>query len=413
MKIGIVTTWFERGAAYVSRLYMETLQKQGHEVFIYARDGETYAIGDPKWDLPNVTWGKRSQCVIPTYIYRRDFEKWLQDNGIELVLFNEQRFWQPLLWCKALHVRTVAYIDYYTHDTVELFQAYDALICNTKRHFSVFDRHPQAAYVAWGTNTELFLPRQNNENEPADQSEVLFFTSAGMDPYRKGTDLLLKAFARMKHRAKLKIHTQVDLFQQIPECAEIIRSLEKSGQLELVQKTITAPGLFHTADVYVYPDRLDGLGLTVAEALSSGLACIVPDNGPTNEFILPGTGMTTKIERFFRRSDNYYWDLCEVNLDDLTAQLDFYAGNPKAVREAKQNARKAAEEHFCWEKNAVCLSGILEKIECRSCPEEILQKINSIDLNFRNFIRKYLGREIRFYFRMKKAWRNRRIAAGK
>lgn len=53
MKIGIVTTWFERGAAYVSRQFMDIL-KSTDEVFIYARGGEAYAQGNPTWDLPNV-----------------------------------------------------------------------------------------------------------------------------------------------------------------------------------------------------------------------------------------------------------------------------------------------------------------------------------------------------------------------
>ena len=63
MNIGIVTTWFERGAAYVSRQYMEVLQKTD-EVFIYARGGEKYEVGNPKWDLPNVHWGKKDKISI-------------------------------------------------------------------------------------------------------------------------------------------------------------------------------------------------------------------------------------------------------------------------------------------------------------------------------------------------------------
>ena len=61
MRIGIVTTWFERGAAYVSRQFMELLQKTD-EVFVYARGGEKYALGNPKWDLPNVHWGKKDKA---------------------------------------------------------------------------------------------------------------------------------------------------------------------------------------------------------------------------------------------------------------------------------------------------------------------------------------------------------------
>lgn len=57
MNIGIVTTWLERGAAYVSRQYYEILKKK-HNVFIYARGKEAYPKGDCVWDQSYVTWGR-------------------------------------------------------------------------------------------------------------------------------------------------------------------------------------------------------------------------------------------------------------------------------------------------------------------------------------------------------------------
>ena len=67
MNIGIITTWFERGAAYVSKQF-EDIFSLNHNVFIYARGGEKYAKGDPKWNRPNVTWGKRNLLYTPTQI---------------------------------------------------------------------------------------------------------------------------------------------------------------------------------------------------------------------------------------------------------------------------------------------------------------------------------------------------------
>ena len=64
MRIGIVTTWFERGAAYVSKQYEKVLEDQGNDVFIYARSGEKYAIGDDNWDKDNVYWSKRYSFPI-------------------------------------------------------------------------------------------------------------------------------------------------------------------------------------------------------------------------------------------------------------------------------------------------------------------------------------------------------------
>jgi len=76
MNIGIVTTWFERGAGYVSKQFEDVLSIK-HNVKIYARGGEKYAIGNPQWDKDNVTWGKRIfSPFADTAIDKRDFIKW-------------------------------------------------------------------------------------------------------------------------------------------------------------------------------------------------------------------------------------------------------------------------------------------------------------------------------------------------
>ena len=92
MKIGIVTTWFERGAAYVSKQYLNLLE-ENHEVFIYARGGEGYAKGDPNWDSPNVTWGKKPLLQTNlTPIRRADLERWVRPPlfGSQLRFYHER-----------------------------------------------------------------------------------------------------------------------------------------------------------------------------------------------------------------------------------------------------------------------------------------------------------------------------------
>src|SRR5262245_18112491 len=132
MNIGIVTTWFERGASYISRQYREALLPS-HQVFIYARGGERYAQGDPNWDKEYVTWGKRVPNKLDTHVYWEDFRGWVNRNQIECVLFNEQNSWHIVLLTRS-HTNLLigALIDYYTPDTVGFFWLYDFLSCNTK-----------------------------------------------------------------------------------------------------------------------------------------------------------------------------------------------------------------------------------------------------------------------------------------
>ena len=133
MKVGIVTTWFERGAAYVSKQFRDIL-KQDHEVFIYARGGESYGIGDPNWDDETVTWGRPPASYASSDVNYQDFKVWLTNNNIDCVLFNEQLMWEPVLICRDLQVMTGAYIDYYTERSVPMFGVYDFIVCNTRRH---------------------------------------------------------------------------------------------------------------------------------------------------------------------------------------------------------------------------------------------------------------------------------------
>ena len=78
MRIGIVTTWFERGAAYVSRQIRDSLLRDGNDVFIFARGGEEYARNDENWDGPNVHWSKRIESPFSlTLIDETEFTQWL------------------------------------------------------------------------------------------------------------------------------------------------------------------------------------------------------------------------------------------------------------------------------------------------------------------------------------------------
>lgn len=359
MNIGIVTTWFERGAAYVSRQFEQVLEKEGNNVFIFARGGESYAKGDPNWDKPNVTWATRCDLFILMSFLKSEFVKWINKNNIELVIFNEQRYYQPILWCKELNVKSVAYIDYYTENTIPLFDAYDGLICNTKRHLSAFEYTGKALYIPWGTDTDLY---KQTSTDLVNKDVVTFFHSAGMRPTRKGTGIFIEALLKMKEPFKAVIHSQKPLMSEYPMLADAIDELIKSGKLQVVERTVTAPGLYYMGDVYVYPSVLEGIGLTIAEAISSGLALLTSDNPPMNEFLDPSFGTAIPIDRLYARDDGYYWPQCHCNVESLANIMDEYAANSALVIEKKKKAREYAEEKLSFEKNAAVMSEMLKDI---------------------------------------------------
>jgi len=365
MNIGIVTAWLERGAAYVSRAYAETFSKE-HKVFIYARGGEYYAKGDPNWDMDYVTWGKIVKGKGGFYIDSKDFFDWVEKCNLDLILFNEQRHWDIILKCQKLKIPIGSYVDFYTKKTVKYFDAFDFLFCNTKKHFSVFNNHKQSYYIPWGTDIDLFLPSRNQ-----DFSKAIFFHSAGMGKgnIRKGTDLVIKSFQNITGNAKLIIHSQVGI-ENFPDIAEIVHN---DPRISFIHKTVHAPGLYSLGNVYVYPTRLEGIGLTIAEALSCGLPVITTDNSPMNEFVITGyNGRLVKVSKYENRNDNYYWPQSICDIDDLTEAMQAYANNPTLIREQSENARNYAKKNLDWKKNSESLLSIIPNIKIKRSKSPIL-----------------------------------------
>lgn len=386
MNIGIVTAWFERGAAYVSKQFEDVLS-QKNDVFIYARGGEKTAIGDANWDKDNVTWGlRRNSPFSNTLISKKDFSKWVHSNHIDLVLFNEQEWLYPLLWCDELEIPTIAYIDYYKKNTIPLHSAYSALICNTKRHYSAFDWHNNAGYLPWGTDCNIYKPL-DDQFKLVNEDYVTFFHSCGMNPYRKGTDILLLASEKIKEKFKLVLHSQIDLKSFFNEEINLaINNLEKEGKLEIITKTVTAPGLYHMGDVYIYPSRLEGIGLTLAEAEACGLVPVTTNNAPMNEFVNKDIGYLIGVSKYYSREDGYYWPECLPDMESLkTIMIDICNDKEKVVKLKKANYQYSIE-NLNWKKNSKQIFDIIDSVKYTPLNEKIKNEITAYEnIGFRRF----------------------------
>lgn len=353
MNIGIVTTWAETGAGHVSKAYEQALQGE-HSIYIYARGAHT-AVLDPKWNRPNVTWAPYHPCSTGTF--KKHFSKWVKQNSIELILFNEQRHWGTIVVARNLGLIIGAYVDYYTADTVPFFNLYDFLICNTKRHYSVFKDHPQSCYCPWGTQVHLYKPRPYREDRP-----ITFIISAGnsgsvasIQPWmdRKGVDLSMRVFQKVTGSCKLIILSQVSL-ANCPQTWQ--EAVINDNRIEFIVDTFN-PVPYHLGDVYVYPSRLDGIGLTLPEALSCGMPAITTNCPPMNEFVVEGlNGMLVDVREFHGRPDGYYWPEAICDEDSLAEAFQYYIQHPEQVFSQGLNSRLFAEENLSWEKNSTHLS---------------------------------------------------------
>ncbi len=352
--LGIVTTWFERGATRVSLALMEVLKDQ-FDLRVYARGGDEFPHDDPQWNKDFVHWGEFVPGARSTYIDYSDFSRWLLRENIDILLFNEQQSWDVILTLKERTKLPIgAYIDYYTDATVKCFDLYDFLICNTKRHFSVFEHHQNAFYIPWGV-TEFA-----SEITPV-TDQVRFFHNLGFNPTRKGTDLVLHAFASLEdENISLTLHAQKPL-NEFPQLEVMI---EADARVKWIHKEVPPPGLYHLGDVYVYPSRLEGIGLSLPEALSQGLPVIATDEAPMNEFVTDGVnGRLVEVARRWKRADGYYWDMAEVQVEALAEAMRFYITEKDTLTERKTATLQHAKEHLNWKVNAATLADQIAHVQ--------------------------------------------------
>lgn len=365
MNIGLVTTWMHRGAAIVSKQYEEVLEKSNN-IFVFARGGERYPKTDPMWNRNNVHWSKPPIFQLNgTPISEDEITSWIVRNNIDCVIFNEQQFWEPLIWVKKLGVPIVAYVDYYTATSIKLFDFYDLLICNTKRHFDCFKNTGKAIYIPWGTNITV-VNGMHRKRKITSKTKINLLFNLGHNWYRKGFDQFILTILSNKSLLKdfnFVVFTQKTIKFPEKKINHFYRELKAIGVLTEYVGDFGVKEIYPKGDIYVYLSRLDGIGLSLPEALSFGLPAIVPDNAPMNEFVYDKeNGWYVKVKRYFRRKDDYFHDLCEIEPLSLLEVLQKIKQQKTSLNILMENTLVMAEKKLNWDKNAAALNLALEEL---------------------------------------------------
>jgi glycosyltransferase involved in cell wall biosynthesis len=171
-----------------------------------------------------------------------------------------------------------------------------------------------------GADLELFAP-----GGPRDGSAFTFLFS-GATIHRKGFDLLLAAFDRVRAR-----HPEARLRLVGPrgDSAHLLdaRGLDGIDVLGPVPQAALAAEL-RRADVLVLPSRNDSYGMVVAEALASGVPALVSEMVGAKDLVAEGrTG----------------WIVPVGDVDALAERMAWCAEHPGEVRALGEDCRRAAE----------------------------------------------------------------------
>jgi glycosyltransferase involved in cell wall biosynthesis len=174
---------------------------------------------------------------------------------------------------------------------------------------------------------------------------VLFI---GREFERKGGDLLLQAFARVRAKIPDARLVVVGLpAMAIPDPGVTsLGLLRKDDPREWAQLI----GAYRSADVFCFPTRYEPFGIVVLEAMLFGLPCVATRTGAIPEMIREGeTGYLVPPE----------------DVDSLTCRLLALLGDRSLARRLGEAGRKRADETFTWPAVAANMLEAMQRFTAR------------------------------------------------
>jgi len=220
----------------------------------------------------------------------------------------------------------------------------------------------RAVVVPCGVETDLFKPDGPRYNFAVDRSFRFLFVGGFI--YRKGVDLLLKAYAdafgpRDDVCLVLKgfgagsvyangLHREVRAFAAGPgrPAVELIEDDLPNSQMA---------DLYRSCDVLVHPYRGEGFAMPVAEAMASGLPVVVTEGGATSDYchedsawMLPSRRAPVPEVSGMGPSSRGYW-FAEPDVDHLTGLLRELPSLEAASAAKAVKARERIVPAYSWD----------------------------------------------------------------
>jgi glycosyltransferase involved in cell wall biosynthesis len=349
-RVGIVTKWFNRGQAFVSRYVRDALDAQGHETFILARPtkdkGAMAAHIDRTgvWDQPGVT--EASEWEVPI----AEYESWIADNGIEVVHWDNCYQHDEIAQLRASGVKTVGrfvWEMFSPEDAEPAKRAYDVLYSMTRCEQARYaEMGIESPYVQWGLHRELLDAAADAQAAaPRDRDEIVrfYFPGALLGP-RKPHKEVVEAFRAAKgENLRLIFKAQLERRMNYLE-----RAAEEDPRIELViddMPTDEHLRLFAGCDVCLGPSRWEGLGLFLYEAVAFGMPQITNDSPPMNEVVRDGVNglLVPDVQDDVAPSGI---PSMKPDVAALTAAIERLAD--PAERERLAAGARASQEDFAW-----------------------------------------------------------------
>jgi len=345
---------------HLARNWVHTFEKHP-DLLEYQIFSRAYPWLTPlRWRGPHVVDGPEDMAVDhPT------FWKWIETFRPDVILFQDQNLHGP---SKMRHeserlrrqgIRLINYPDWIKRGDMEQYRGlYDANLSHVKRnHQWLIEAGVESpTYIPWGVVTGNF-PFIERGREPV----VRFYINLGTGTARKGYPVLPRAIRRMEggHLSRFFGGRRRREFSFIATAVESsTRALKRSfvsffnrhPKCELRFQTAdnSQGGLFRLGDVYVYPTLKEGVGLTITEALCTGMPVVTTDYPTMNEWLRDGVeGRLIRPKRI--RKSSMPMDKVHVDVGHLAEIMRSYVERPQQIIDQSHEARRTVETHYNWD----------------------------------------------------------------
>lgn len=352
MRVGTVCYATDQGLGYLAKMYYDA-GLVTHPVVVHHGRRPTHLNWYPdclQWtDLKS---GRQTKSV-------RD-----QLETMDLVLFFETPFdWSLVQFCKDRGVKTVL-MPMYECMPRDLPAVPDVILCPSKLDFKYYvrscpddrDIEPFAKYDSGLAGASCYftpVPADPAVKFRQRQRAEVFVHNAGHGGLmgRNGTAELMEALAKVKSPATVIVRSQERLRfgwnnTDTPDGKFKLRG----GEVVMDNRTGTFPReeLYAEGDVFVFPDKFNGLSLPLQEAHAAGMVVMATNRFPANDWLpkaplVPQAG--ARASRVSPRCNDFVEAV--VRPEDVARQIDAWYG--RDVSDLSLAGRLWAERNS-WEK---------------------------------------------------------------
>ena len=220
--------------------------------------------------------------------------------------------------------------------------------------------------IPMGYSPEI-LSTEEADNRFKQHGFVFLAITNSQDPYRLGTDILIKAYAKAFAGRKDVVLVLKDYGG--PGSGLVARWVETVAakvRIEHVREFVPKEkliALYRGADAFVAPFRGEGFGMKIIDACAVGLPVLAPAYGGPLDYLRPGEFVALKhdivpVGECKDRKDGIVPDFAtwaEVDVDELANQMREIVRAPSAARLGAAAAKAFVLDTFSWQRAAEAL----------------------------------------------------------